>query len=47
MKTGENEENDNSGKRTLVGSVSNVPMKRFKVMNTENQFEWLLTEEMA
>ena len=47
VKTGENEENDNSGKRTLESSVSNVPMKLFKVMNTENQFEWLLIEEMV
>ena len=29
------------------GSVSNVPIKRFKVMSTEDQFKWLLSEEMA
>ena len=44
----ETEENDsNNRKRTLEGSVSNVPMKRFKVMSTEDQFKWLLPEEMA
>ena len=40
-------ENDNNRKRTLEGSVSNVPKKRFKVMSTEDQFIWLLPEEMA
>ena len=34
-------------KRTLEGSVSNVPMKRFKVMSTEDQFKWLLPEKMT
>ena len=38
--------NDNR-KRTLISIMSNVPMKRFKVMNTEDQFKWLLPEEMA
>ena len=41
------ENNSNNRKRTLEGSVSNVPMKRFKVMSTEDQFKWLLPEEMA
>ena len=46
--TVETEENDsNNRKRTLEGSVSNVPMKRFKVMSTEDKFKWLLPEEMA
>ena len=46
--TGETEENDsNNRKRTLEGSVSNVPMKRFKVMSTEDQFKWLLPEKIA
>ena len=39
--------NSNNRKRTLEGSVSNVPMKRLKVMSTEDQFKWLLPEEMA
>ena len=30
-------ENDNNRKKTLEGSVSNVPMKRFKVMRIEDQ----------
>ena len=43
----ETEETDsNNRKRTLEGSVSNEPMKRFKVMSTEDQFKWLLPEEM-
>ena len=46
METGENS-NDNNRERTLEGSISNVPMKRFKVMSTEDQFKWLLPEEMA
>ena len=37
-------ENDNNRKITLEGSVSNVPVKRFKVMSTEDQFKWLLPE---
>ena len=45
--TVENGKNDNNRKRTLEGSVSNVPMKRFKVMSTEDQFKWLLLEKMA
>ena len=45
VETGENDSNNR--KRTLEGSVSNVPMKRFKVMSTEDQFKWLLPEEMA
>ena len=46
--TVETEENGgNNRRRTLKGSVSNVPMKRFKVMNTEDQFKWLLPEEMS
>ena len=46
--TAESEENDsNNRKRTLEGSVSNVPKKRFKVMSTEDQFKWLLPEKMA
>ena len=44
--TVETGENDNNRKRTLEGSVSNVPVKRFKVMSTEDQFKWLLPEEM-
>ena len=45
--TVETGENDNNRKRTLERSVSNVPMKRFKVMSTEDEFKWLLPEEMA
>ena len=46
--TVETVENDsNNRKRTLEGSVSNVSMKRLKVMRTEDQFKWLLAEEMA
>ena len=46
--TVETEENDSHNrKRTVQGSVSNVPTKRFKVMSTEDQFKWLLPEEMA
>ena len=46
--TVETEENDsNNRKRTVEGSVSNVPTKRFKVMSTEDQFKWLLPQEMA
>ena len=46
--TVETEENDsNNRKRTLEGSVSNVPMKQFKVMSTEDQFKWLLPEKIA
>ena len=37
-------ENDNNRKRTLEGSVSNVPMKRFKVMSTEDQFKMAITK---
>ena len=44
METGEN---DNNRKRTLESSVSNVPIKRFKVMSTEDQFKWLLLKEMV
>ena len=36
QQTVETGENDNNRKITLEGSVSNVPMKRFKVMNTED-----------
>ena len=43
--TGKNDSNNR--KRTLEGSVSNMPMKRFKVMSTEDQFKWLLPEQMA
>ena len=45
--TVETGENDNNRKRTLEGFVSNVPMKRFKVIRTEDQFKWLLPEEVA
>ena len=45
VETGEN--NSNNRKRTLKGSVSNVPVKRFKIMSTEDQFKWLLPEEKA
>ena len=45
--TVETGKNVNNKKRTLEGSVSNVSMKRFKVKSTENQFKWLLLEEMA
>ena len=44
--TVETGENDNNRKITLEGSVRNVPVKRFKVMSTEDQFKWLLPEEM-
>ena len=44
METGEN---NNNGKRTLESSVSNVPMKQFKVMSTEDQFKWLLPKDMV
>ena len=46
METEENN-NDNNRERTLEGSISNVSMKRFKVMSTEDQFRWLLPEEMT
>ena len=39
--------NDNNRKRTLEGSVSNVSVKLFKVMSNEDQFQWLLPEEMT
>ena len=42
--TVETGENDNNRKRTLEGSVSNVPMKRFKVMSTEDQFKMAITK---
>ena len=46
--TVETEENDNNNRKlTLEDSASNAPMKRFKVMSTEDQFKWLLREEMA
>ena len=46
--TVETEENDNNNRKlTLEGSASNAPMTRFKVMSTEDQFKWLLPEEMA
>ena len=45
VETGENDSSNR--KRTLEGSTSNVPMKRFKVMSTEDQFKWILPEEMA
>ena len=46
--TVETEENDsNNRKRTLEDSVSNVSMKRVKVMSSEDQFKLLLPEEMA
>ena len=45
--TVETGENDNNRKRTLEGSFSNAPMKRFKFNSTEDQFKWLLAEEMA
>ena len=37
--TVETGENDDNRKRTLEGSVTNVPVKRFKVMSTEDQFK--------
>ena len=37
--TVETGENDNNRKRTLEHSVSNVPIKQFKVMSTEDQFK--------
>ena len=43
----ETEENDNSRKKTLEGSVSNVPREQFKVMSTADQFKWLLLEEIV
>ena len=45
--TVQTEENDNNRERALEGSVSNVSMKRFKVMSTEDHFKWLLPEEIA
>ena len=45
--TVETRKNDNNRKRKLEGFVSNVPMKRFKVTSTEDQFKWLLPEEVA
>ena len=46
--TVETKENDNNNRKlTLEGSASNAPMTRFKVMSTEDQFKWLLPEEMA
>ena len=46
--TVETEENDNNNRKlTLEGSACNAPMTRFKVMSTEDQFKWLLPEEMA
>ena len=45
--TVETGENDNNRKRTLEGPLSNVPMNRFKIMSTEDQFKLLLPEEMA
>ena len=37
--TVQTEENNNNRERALEGSVSNVPMKRFKVMSTEDHFK--------
>ena len=45
--TKETGENDNNRKRTFEDSASNVPRKQFKVMSTEEQFKWLLPEEMT
>ena len=45
--TVETGENDNNRKRTLEGPLSNVPMNRFKIMSTEDQFKLLLPEKMA
>ena len=42
VETGKNDSNNR--KRTLEGSVSNVPMKRFKVMSTEDQFKMAITK---
>ena len=45
--TVENGENNNYRKGALEGFVSNEPMKRFKVMSTEDQLKWLSPAEMA
>ena len=44
--TVQTEENDNNRERALERSVSNVPMKRFKVVSTEDHFKWLLQRKL-
>ena len=43
VETGKNDSNNR--KRTLEGSVSNVPRKRFKVMSTKDQFKLAITRK--
>ena len=41
--TEETGESGNNRKRILEGSVNNVPLKRFKVMSTEDPFKIVIT----